>query len=312
MSETISNEKENTLVASKWLANVIGLDKLEIFQNTWTSFSDNEPLAYSDGGKSNNFEPKKTSFNPFYKRPYKDNPGYGWNTNVGIISTDVGLDIITCNQDLINDVKEKNNGNFEVFDQPKIPFYENGIQVLDSAEWKLPSEIPTSKLMFPTPELAQYIRSKGRIATMEAACRNYTAQRMMISAEIYNAAEGKDYLLVRDGEKISTPDKKTEEISLKKLGFDKNGKPVQNYNGGAGVIYDGKSDFIIFTTDTNKGGLFDKLSKGLPVGGIVPGIYNGRKQGGFISRDKEQQFVKMLKNTKALPNALMNAKQNSL
>lgn len=303
-------EQENLQKAEEWLTEKIGADKVEKYRGTWTAFSDNEPLCDSDGGKSLDFEPGSVIYT--YKRLKTEEPGIARNSDFGLISTggDNGVDIVTRNMDLLADVGRKLRGPMrEISNDMKFYlFFKDGKQIMDSAIWKFPEGTNLSKMMFLTAEFVQMMRKRGRVALMETGCLKYKCRNMFETAGIEQAEEGKDYIIIRDGDTFSYPNmskyKKPIELNFSEMGLKQDGVAVQNYNGGAGIVYDGRSDFLILTTDTKDGGIFDKLAKGLPSGGFVPAVYNGYQRASFVNKQQEEKFVSMIIATKGKSSTL--------
>lgn len=125
-------------------------------------------------------------------------------------------------------------------------------------------------------------------AAYDHACKYVeAAQKMLEELGLKGFEEGKNYIVLSDGEKYQFWDRwekklgKHGQVDLEHLGYSKDGKSCSSYNGGAMTIYDGKSDFIILTTDPQ---MMDRV-KTDKTGGWVP-CYNAGKEVVF-----ENQYV---------------------
>lgn len=124
------------------------------------------------------------------------------------------------------------------------------------------------------------------------------AQKMLEELGLKGFEEGKNYIVLSDGEKYQFWDSwekklgKHGQIDLKHLGYSKDGKSCSSYNGGAMTIYDGKSDFIILTTDPQ---MMDRV-KTDKTGGWVP-CYNAGKEAVFQNQYVDYNFRRMIEFT---------------
>ena len=221
--------------------------------------------------------------------------GATYNSGCGVISPGNGkFDIYTCNPKMVDRAYDAMDRELPYKRLPTlgVKFYQGTRDVwFDSPKLNQDFEAMRERHYRQT-----MVEARGYEDPERIKANREKAQKFLEELGIKGAKEGENYIILQNGEKYRAYNDWQKiigdtqiELDLSRLEYKKDGYSRSAYNGGAMTIYDGKSDFIILTTDPD---IMDQI-KTEKRGGWVP-CYNAGKGAIFSDGYLEEQFSHMI------------------
>ncbi|MBQ8870392.1 MAG: hypothetical protein IJ019_03350 [Alphaproteobacteria bacterium] len=263
--------------------NELGLDGYKL-NHDYVVIPTGVKFVFSHGGKE--YFPNEAH----YYRPNTEK-GADYTSGVGVISPANGkFDIYTCNLEMVEQAQKAMHG---ASNSIPVRFYKGGRDVCFDDQ----TINDTFDAMFER-QHQERLNKEDKQAYDDATKNTEKAKALLEKLGLEGFEEGTNYVIIANGEPYHAWDSwenKTGQqgyINLERLGYEKDGRICSSYNGGAMTIYDGKSDFIILTTDTKMMDMV-KTSK---TGGWVP-CYNAGREVIFDNKYVEYNFSGMIGHT---------------